>query len=138
VKGAGTHRDSAGRFEVHARCEFCGLAIRGDYWSDPDLDSLGGLGQYLCARVRCRAKREALPTEERAEVYRARDKARQIIRAAMRDTVRDAAEADRMMGNRLGEPLRSLVELQRTNPVSPTELRRRILEEMRAVRRRIR
>jgi len=82
--------------------------------------------------------REALPTEERAAVYRTRDKARQIIRAAMRDTVRDAAEADRMMGNRLGEPLRSLVELQRTNPVSPTEFRRRILEEMRAVRRRIR
>ena len=73
MKGAGTPRDSAGRFEAHARCEFCGLAIRGDYWSDPDLDSLGGLGQYLCARVRCRAKREALSTEERAAVYRARE-----------------------------------------------------------------
>ena len=48
MKGAGTPRDSAGRFESHTRCEFCAKPIRGDYWSDPDLDSLGGLGQYLC------------------------------------------------------------------------------------------
>ncbi len=75
MKGTGTPRDSAGRFEAHTRCEFCAKPIRGDYWSDPDLDSLGGLGQYLCARVRCRAKREALPTEERAAVYRTREAA---------------------------------------------------------------
>lgn len=68
ANGTMTERDSSGRYAKHPVCEACRKPIKGEYLSDEDTCD-DGAGLLLCARVRCIAKREALPVSERVAYY---------------------------------------------------------------------
>ncbi len=67
--GSSAPRAADGRFAAHETCEACRKPLRGEYWSDPDTLDAHGVGQYLCARVRCRKLREAMTVEDRIALY---------------------------------------------------------------------
>ena len=62
-------RDNAGRYAAHDVCEACRKPIRGEHYSDDETLRLGASGLTLCGRVRCCAKRDAMPVVERAAYY---------------------------------------------------------------------
>lgn len=64
-----TKRDTAGRYAKHEVCEACRKPIKGAYCSDGDTLRTSPYGLLLCERVRCVAKREALPVAERIAYY---------------------------------------------------------------------
>lgn len=65
-----TIRDTSGRYSAHPTCEACRKPITGDYLSDDETcNTHGSAGLILCDRVRCSAKRQALPVALRVAYY---------------------------------------------------------------------
>lgn len=66
------YKDSSGRYANQVKCDCCNKPVGADYASDTDVcGGSDGPGFYLCARVRCEAKRDTLDIEARRALYTA-------------------------------------------------------------------
>lgn len=67
-----TRRNATGQYLAGPPCDGCGAPVGTEPWTDDEIcGATDGPGFYLCQRVRCRKRREAMEPEARAAHYRA-------------------------------------------------------------------